>query len=195
MWDTPRYSTYFFSVIGFDNAFVINVIVTGCEIFGVFVAFAIVRFVGRRPILVIGAFTQGFCMLAFSILAEAAPNSVLATKFLIAFICIFCFTFSVTWGSIGNVVLGEVPSNRLRSKTISIAMSVSWVVALAVITGVPYLLSPDYANLGTKIGFIFGGISVFVFLGAIFIIPETKDRSLEEIDEMFMNVSVVPLRG
>jgi hypothetical protein len=62
-----------------------------------------------------------------------------------------------------------------------------------IVCGSPYLLSVDYVNLSTKMGFIFGSITT---LGTILIylyLPETKDRTLEEIDEMFLNVSSTSL--
>jgi SP family sugar:H+ symporter-like MFS transporter len=134
--------------------------------------------IGRRRLLIVGAAVCGFCMLAFATIAKAVPNSTAAAKSLTAFICIFCFTYAGTWGSIGPVVLGEVPSNRLRSKTVSIALSFSWVVCLAVICSVPYLLSADYANLGTEVGFIFGALTIAVLVVTILILPETKGKQL-----------------
>lgn len=128
-------------------------------------------------------------MLGFATVAEAAPHSNAAAKCEITFISIFLFAYSATWGSLGPIVIGEVPSNRLRTKTISVAIGLSWLMALLVITSIPYLINPQYLNLGTKVGFIFGGLTVIVFVLTIIFVPETKDRTLEEIDEMFLNVS------
>ncbi|EED19746.1 sugar transporter, putative [Talaromyces stipitatus ATCC 10500] len=182
------YSTYFFDVIGFSNAFLVTVIVSLCSVAGVLVAFMIVNYVGRRPIMITGSGVLTFCMLAFAVVAQATPaRNKAAAKFIIFCICCYSFTYSASWGSVGSVMMGEVPSNRLRSKTLAIAMSASWVSALTVITAIPYLLSAQYANLGTKVGFIFGSIGVCIFIVSWIIIPETKGRSLEQLDEMFMN--------
>lgn len=64
-----------------------------------------------------------------------------------------------------------------------------WATSMLIICGAPYLIDPQYANIGTKIGFIFGGLTIPVLVFVIFFVPETKDRTLEEIDEMFLNVS------
>lgn len=61
-----------------------------------------------------------------------------------------------------------------------------------IVCGSPYLLSLDYVNLGAKMGFIFGGITTVGTILVYFYLPETKDRTLEEIDEMFLNVSSPP---
>lgn len=42
---------------------------------------------------------------------------------------------------------------------------------------VPYLINAEYANLGGKLGYIYGGINVVMVVGVYFIIPELKDRS------------------
>ncbi|KXH55493.1 sugar transporter [Colletotrichum salicis] len=49
----------------------------------------------------------------------------------------------------------------------------------------PYLLNAPYANLGSKVGLIFGTIS---FLSLVFVylcVPECKGRTLEEVDMLF----------
>jgi hypothetical protein len=98
------------------------------------------------------------------------------------------FSYAASWGSVVPVVVGEVSSNRLRTKTIAFAMSGNWATSMLVICGAPYLINPAYANIGTKIGFIFGGLAVPLAVFTYFCVPETKDRTLEEIDEMFLKV-------
>lgn len=46
-------------------------------------------------------------------------------------------------------------------------------------------MNAPYADLGSKVGFIYGGLSVLGFVFAFFFLPEVKNRSLEEIDSMF----------
>lgn len=63
----------------------------------------------------------------------------------------------------------------------------SWDVlaAFAVTYSVPYLLGTPGAHLGAKVGWIFAAISTASFIFAVFFVPELKDRSLEETDELF----------
>lgn len=71
----------------------------------------------------------------------------------------------------------------------SLAMALGCVVdviAAFVVTFVtPYLIGKQYANLSSKVGFIFGGFTTLYMIWAIFCLPELKDRSLEEVDELF----------
>ncbi len=160
-----------------------------CGIAGSFTSFFLIKFIGRRPIVIGGAAAQGTSMMTFAIVAVAAPGSLAASKCLAAFVCLFIFSYGATWGAVSQVLLGELSSTKLRSKTVALATAAGWVSDILIICGIPYLLSADYANLGGKVGFIFGGCQIIVLLYSIFYIPETKDRTLEEIDEMFMNVS------
>jgi hypothetical protein len=129
-------------------------------------------------------------MFAFAIIGVATPGTHAAAKSLVAFVCIFNFSYGASWGPVAFVLIGELPSTKLRSKTLALATSVGWSFNVLLSVGMPYLLSDAYVMLGTKVGFIFGGTELLAFVFAFFFLPETKDRTLEEIDEMFMNVSV-----
>lgn len=48
------------------------------------------------------------------------------------------------------------------------------------------LFNPDQANLGGRLGFIFGGLSLLCLMYLWFYQPETAGRTYEELDEMFM---------
>jgi hypothetical protein len=62
---------------------------------------------------------------------------------------------------------------------------VNVVVGFAVVFSIPYLLSPSYADLGSKTGFIFGGITALGAVWVLLCMPELKGRNLEEIDQLF----------
>lgn len=49
----------------------------------------------------------------------------------------------------------------------------------------PYVQDKDYGNLGSRVGFVFGGISILAMIWVTFCLPELRGRSLEELDEMF----------
>lgn len=171
------------------NAFVVSVICNGLQIFGCGSAFITINYFGRRTLLLWGSAICGICMFGFAGVAESkSPH---AAPVLIMFICLFVTVYSATWGSVCPIVLGEIPSNRLRAKSVALSLATAWAWALVVIVCVPYLLSPEYANLGTRLGFVFGSLTVIVFICTWAFVPETRNRSLEQIDEMFINVSTV----
>jgi MFS transporter, SP family, sugar:H+ symporter len=82
------------------------------------------------------------------------------------------------------MVAAEVPHLTLRDKTITVAYIISFVLEFGVSYSLPYLLyAPAY--LGPKVGFIYGSVSVLCIAWAAFCLPETRRRSLEELEELW----------
>lgn len=50
------------------------------------------------------------------------------------------------------------------------------------------MLHQKFTNEYYQIGFLFGGLSFVATAWAYFFVPETKDRTLEELDGMFLKV-------
>lgn len=82
-------------------------------------------------------------------------------------------------------VAGEVSAVRLRAKSMAIGFSFNYFFSTVWNVIMPYLYNTDEANLGGKIGWIFAAMGVAALAGVYFMIPETKGRSFEELDEMF----------
>lgn len=49
----------------------------------------------------------------------------------------------------------------------------------------PYMINPDAGNLGGKIGFVYGGLTLVGFVGTFFLLPETKGRTIQEVDLLY----------
>lgn len=79
----------------------------------------------------------------------------------------------------------EIATPSLREPTV--AWAVFWSYTTAVITtfAVPQIMSPDAANLGVQTAFVFAGCIFVTIIWAYFYMPETKGRTLAEIDEMY----------
>ena len=80
---------------------------------------------------------------------------------------------------------GELPSQRLRSYTFGVATGISFLGAWLATFTAPYFINPSALNWGPKYGYIWFPSGMLAALFVYFYIPEVKDRSLEEIDEMF----------
>lgn len=92
-----------------------------------------------------------------------------------------CFS----WDPLNYIITTELPATRLRDKTQRVASFVNIAINFAFSFGTPYLLDAPYADLGPKVGFIFGGLAIASFVFAYFCVPEMKGRTLEEINQMF----------
>lgn len=83
----------------------------------------------------------------------------------------------------------EVGTGQLRERTLFLASMGSFVTSVPINFANPYVQS----DLRGAVTFIYGGFSVVAVIWVWFMIPETKNRSLEELDEMFQ--ALVPTRG
>jgi MFS transporter, SP family, sugar:H+ symporter len=60
----------------------------------------------------------------------------------------------------------------------------------------PYLINESYANLGGKVGFIYGSTTVMMIVLTYLFIPELKGRTLEEVDQLFASgITLRSFRG
>ena len=74
---------------------------------------------------------------------------------------------------------------QLREKTITMATFSGFAIDFLVTFLNPYMQDEGYGNLQGKVGFVYGSFSVMAAIWVVFVLPEMKDRALEELDEMF----------
>ena len=97
-------------------------------------------------------------------------------------ILLFSFTFGLGWGPGSGILVSELLPLKVRGVASGIASLVQWSTA-ALVTGV-YLKFADAA----RPWFAWWTFAVLILLGIVFVavfIPETKGRSLEEIQRKF----------
>lgn len=101
----------------------------------------------------------------------------------VAMLSVFGASFSFAWGPMTYIVTTELPALRLRDRSQRVASLTNIITNFVVTFAVPYMLDA----LESKVGFIFGSISVLAGVFVYFCVPECKGRSLEEIDRMFLD--------
>lgn len=134
-----------------EDAFLANIILQVCSLIAMLVIFPTLRYIGRRTILLWGGVIMSSSMLIVAAVGTAAPNSPVSSKILVAFTCIWNFFYTWSWGSVGWVVVAEVPSTVLRARTQGIATITGWSSTLVINATLPYLINPTAANLGMKV--------------------------------------------
>jgi sugar porter (SP) family MFS transporter len=96
------------------------------------------------------------------------------------FLFVFIAAHAIGQGSVIWVFISEIFPNHLRGYGQSFGSSVHWVLAAVIPSSIPFLFS----SIGPGIVFsIFAIMMVFQLLFVIFIMPETKGVSLEELSE------------
>ena len=99
-------------------------------------------------------------------------------------IFIYCFmaSFAVGPGVCVWLALSELMPTRIRSKGMSIALFIN----VAISAGIAGVFLPTVGQYGySTMFFIFAGCTVVYFITVTFLLPETKGKTLEEIEQHF----------
>ncbi|KIN03288.1 hypothetical protein OIDMADRAFT_53085 [Oidiodendron maius Zn] len=140
--------------------------------------------IGRRPLLIYSIF---FCSCCFAIItgrskmAVENPDSRLAANATIAFIYIFGIVFSFGWTPLQSMYIVECLTTNTRAKGTSVAYLVT-AISSAVIQ---YSAGPGMDNIHYYFYLVFVFWDLFELVIIYFFWPETKNRTLEELEEVF----------
>ena len=108
-------------------------------------------------------------------------NSGAGRWIVIVSIYIFVAIFCITW-SIGiRIYVAESQSQRTRASATHLAHGSNWMTNFLVALTTPILLAKS--SYGAY--FLFGGCSLLTAIVCFAFVPETKGKSLEEIEEAF----------
>ena len=181
------YSTYYIQLAGFTTAmsFKLQIVQQVLSLIGNVKSWYLVDRVGRRNLTFWGLFV--LTIILFAMAGLAVVGTVPALKGAINMILLYCFWYNVTIGATAYTILCETSTSRLRIKTIAIGLALQNALNTMWSFVLPYLFNSDQLDLGGKLGFIFGGLSVLCLVYLWFYQPETAGRTYEELDEMFVN--------
>ncbi|KAK6810447.1 hypothetical protein RU639_013779 [Aspergillus parasiticus] len=185
------YGTSYFAenVQGLPDSFILQVIVNSVNVVMTLPGlWAIDRF-GRRPVLLTGALGMGVSQYIVSACGAATPTSNFTSQCAqFAFICIYISFFASTFGPCAWVVTGEVFSLQTRAKGLSMTTAANWFFNWLLSYITPYLtgaLNPIQSN----VFWIWGSFCWIAFVFTFTMIYETKGLSLEQVNELYENVS------
>jgi hypothetical protein len=139
-----------------------------------------------------GSIVQIAALFAMGGLGTISDPSSSVNKAVVSTVTIFSVGFCLGWAPLSHVVAAEIPNSRLRDMTYALGSLFNIVIQFAISFSIPYLLYAPYAALGSKVGFIFGATAVCALVFTLLCIPECKGKSLEEIDQLF--IQGTPLR-
>lgn len=196
------YGTKYFQNSGVSSGFVISMITSAINVCSTVPGMYAIDKWGRRPLLLYGAI--GMCVSQFIVAmcgtfstgqrdtGEIYVKNLAGQKAAVSFVCIYIFFFASTWGPLAWVVTGEIYPLKTRAKSLSMTTATNWLFNWAIAYSTPYLVNygHGYANLQSKIFFIWFGCCFLCIAFVYFMIYETKGLSLEEVDQLYDEVSV-----
>jgi SP family arabinose:H+ symporter-like MFS transporter len=176
------YSTKIFATAGGSTATAFNssVWVGLINVVFTFVAIGFVDRAGRRPLLLIGTAVQAIALGLVGWMFHTSTSGFPLLLCVIGFIA----AFSMALGPIGWLFCSEIFPNKVRGRAMSIAAFTVWVSCYIVAQTFPMM--NDNPAIGPALTFwIYGGVSLFSFLFVLALLPETKGRTLEQIETMW----------
>lgn len=182
-----NYGALMYQYLGISDrqSFLIQIGAQILSMSGAIISFLISDMVGRRPMFLAGCIGLMTLLLCMGI--AGTINTPTATLAAVGFYTMYNFFYNAGVGSNVYTIAGEVPTSILRTKTLAIALSISAAVNTMWSFVAPYMFNPGYGNLKAKIGFVYGAFMLIFAVLAWFFVPETRRRTYEELDELFMN--------
>ena len=169
-----------------------------------FVAMYAVDKFGRKPLLMIGGFGMliGFLIMGFTLYLSDYSNTnsaglpaISSAEGILSLIGILMFigSFAMSMGPVVWVLLSEIFPNRIRSTAMSVAVAAQWTANYFVSQSFPIIVESDANKLQLDGGvwnnslpyFIFSAFIVFIIWFVWKYIPETKGKTLEEMESIF----------
>lgn len=188
------YAPTVLQTVGFTDSAAIasNLIIGVLNILAIWLALTYTDRWGRKPLMVVGAAGTfvALAVLALTNLTQPIPEGFglvgLAT---LACLALYVFLFQMSWGGMTWVILGELFPLGIRGPAMALATTLLWFANGVVALSFPPLLE------AVGVGWLFAGFSVICLIALIFVLrrlPETKSKSLEEIEATFRNTQGMP---
>ncbi|KAK9428197.1 general substrate transporter [Lipomyces doorenjongii] len=151
---------------------------------------------GRRPTLLVGAVVMSFWLFIIGGLlmryGEQNPladqpytwivvGHPIASRSILACTYLAVATFAMSWGPVSWIYPPEIVPLRIRAKSVSLATAGNWATNFALGLSVPSLLR----SIRWRLFFAFASFNIGAFIHVLIGAPETKRRTLEELDEIF----------
>ena len=176
-----------FETMGMGNPMVQTVMMGIVNILFTLLAVFTVEKWGRRPLLISGSI--GMALGAFGV---ALSNLVAGMPAIVAVasIMIYSASFMFSWGPICWVLISEIFPNTIRGAAVAVAVAFQWIFNFIVSSTFLPMYNMRLGEMGDKFGhmFAYALYGVICVIAAIFVwklVPETKGKTLEEMNNLW----------
>jgi SP family xylose:H+ symportor-like MFS transporter len=179
----------------FESAWFVGVTMTLFTL----VATVTVDRLGRKPLLIAGALIMAAAMLTLGTLFDThavsatvqsgGASAATASYVAISAVVVYIIGFSFSWGPVTWVMLSEIFPNSIKGKAMSIAVAAQWIANFVVSQTFPMMDGSSALNAAFNHGFAYWLYGIGGIVAALFVmrfVPETKQRSLEAIERLWI---------
>ena len=168
-----------------DVAMLQTIVVGAVNLGFTLLAIAVVDKVGRRPLMLVGAAGMGVSLAAIGIAAMLNQLAGWVLVFILGYIA--CFAMSI--GPVTWVILAEIFPTKVRGRALGIATFFLWGANFIVSQTFPMMDENRWLVEKFNHGFpffVYGAFCVLLVLFMLAVVPETKGKTLEEIEKMWI---------
>ena len=169
---------------GTDTALLQTIIVGIINLSFTVVAIMTVDKFGRKPLMIIGALGMAFFMFALGFSFFFQQVGIGALIYMLGYVA----CFAVSWGPVVWVLLSEIFPNRIRGRAMAVAVAAQWISNYLVSWTFPLMNKSTFLVNTFHNGFAYWIYGVMGLIAAWFMIkyvPETKGKTLEEMEKLW----------
>ncbi|THC89489.1 hypothetical protein EYZ11_011073 [Aspergillus tanneri] len=181
------YAPTFFEALGqsSDMSFILSGLVNVCQLIGGIPILILLDRIGRRKLAVLGGILVAIPHLVMAGLmgrfSEDWPSHEAAGWFCVVLIYIYILSYAISYGPLAWVLPAEVFPSSKRAKGVGAATAMIWLSNFIIGVVVPEMLLKIGWGTFLFFGIFCVGATVFSFL----FVPETAQKSLEQVAELF----------
>ncbi|EGC34544.1 hypothetical protein DICPUDRAFT_153234 [Dictyostelium purpureum] len=183
------YSTIILQDAGFvkNTAVLISALVGIPQLIMLLISVWLIDRFGRKPLLIYGLIGMivGMGILGYPFYNNSSSTGVFDNKakgwVAVAGMIFFKLMFSVGLGPIPTIITSEIIPSKIRGKAMAISQLLNWLGNCIVNIMYLHMVDSPLGQAGTF--WFFGGISLITLLFVIFLVPETKGISIEELSK------------
>lgn len=165
------------------------------------IAISLVDRLGRKPLLAAGAIVMAISMVTvglifyFSFDSQTINGQIInsfsskgAALAALIFILVFIAGFASSWGPVAWVLLSELFPNKIRGRAMALATATLWISNLIISWTFPILNNSSFLIEKFNHGFAYWIYGFIGLLAAFFVfrfVPETSNKSLEELENLW----------
>ncbi|TKA24195.1 hypothetical protein B0A50_05959 [Salinomyces thailandicus] len=185
------YSPTLFKTMGLDYnlQLIMSGIVNICQLLGVTTSIWTMDSFGRRPLLLAGSIVMFLSHLIIAILVARFsydwPGHRPEGWASVVLLLVYMVAFGMSWGPVPWAMPSEIFPSSLRAKGVALSTCSNWLNNFVIGLITPPLV--ESTGFGAYV--FFAVFCLLSFVWTFFFVPETKGRTLEQMDHVFGDVS------
>ena len=168
-----------------DAALLQQIVVGATNLIFTVMAIWMVDKLGRKPLMIVGSVGMGIALFAMGTAGFLQATGM----WMLVFVLIYIASFALSVGPVTWVILSEIFPTKIRGRAMGIATICLWIANTVVSQTFPMMDDNEFLVERFHHGFpffIYGLMCIVLVIFVVRVVPETKGKTLEEIEQMWV---------